>query len=131
MTIGCIALVQAGDLEIRSAANMGPGYFPTALGGILCVLGLIILLGGMFGQSEVWKAGSMRPYFVILGILAFAGPLAAGSFWVALIALVTISAFATRQSRWPEVLLFLVFIIAFSGVLFVWALNLTLPKWPF
>ena len=42
VAIGVTVVVLAQDYRLGTAARMGPGYFPTLLGGLLALLGLTL-----------------------------------------------------------------------------------------
>ncbi|HQX25981.1 MAG: tripartite tricarboxylate transporter TctB family protein, partial [Xanthomonadales bacterium] len=44
IVFGLFFLIVARDYQMGTAVRMGPGYFPTVLGGILAVLGAVVLL---------------------------------------------------------------------------------------
>ncbi len=58
--IGALAVVFARDYPMGSAMRMGPGYFPTILGGILFLLGVYVMVRGIRSGAIVkgdwgWK----------------------------------------------------------------------------
>lgn len=72
---GCIYGASAWlSLPLGSSTDMGPGYFPLALSGILVLLGASIFLRGLYeGKGEVLERLPWRAIFMLsLGILAFA-----------------------------------------------------------
>ena len=50
---GVLAIVTVQEHSLGSAARMGPAYFPTLLGGILTVLGVILSLRGLFSREAL------------------------------------------------------------------------------
>lgn len=61
--------------QMGSAVRMGPAYFPTVLGGLLAVLGLIILLGSLAigGDSELKLPFNIVDMIVVVAIYVAAG----------------------------------------------------------
>lgn len=81
--LGLVTAVASGSYRIGSAAAMGPGYFPLALGLLLAVLGGAIMLGALFGRTakpswnaEPYSHPARRPSWraplaVVAGLAAF------------------------------------------------------------
>ncbi len=55
ITLGLATIVLGRDLPMGTAARMGAGYFPTVLGGLLAMLGVISAARGLT------KPGAMVP----------------------------------------------------------------------
>src|SRR5258708_21307190 len=51
--------------QMGTAVRMGPAYFPTVLGGMLAVLGLIVLLGSFAIEGPPVPAFSFRPLLLV------------------------------------------------------------------
>lgn len=114
-----------------TAVRMGPGYFPTMLGLLLALLGLIIL-----GQSFVVKGTRMpnfvlRPVIIVLVAIVLFGALVRSAGLVpAVITLVIVSAFASHEFRWWQAVLLAVGLGAFSVGVFHYGLGLPFKLWP-
>ncbi len=105
------------------------GYpFPTMLGGLLVIFGLVILVRGL-RRSETIQAGwSIRALIVLpLAVVAFGLLMERTGFVPAMVALVLVSAAAGRQFRLMEVSLLAVFLTALTVAMFVWGLGLPYP----
>ena len=50
--IGAFFALYGGQYTMGTAARMGPGYFPTILGWVLAVLGLLVALPACFRSGE-------------------------------------------------------------------------------
>lgn len=127
---GTIILSQAHPLG--SAARMGPGYFPTALGALLAVIGLLILLkslasaeGGNVAPIHLWLL--LR---VLLAVAAFAFLLHPLGLVLAAIVVVMLAAWAGHEFHLGEALLNAVVLALLSYLLFVKGLGQTMPVWP-
>src|SRR5262245_57618320 len=64
--IGVLAVVGARGFPMGSAMRMGPGYFPTILGGVLCLFGVYLLVRGIrttrpASQAPLLKEDSSLP----------------------------------------------------------------------
>src|SRR5512147_432615 len=61
------------NYQMGTAVRMGPGYFPTVLGGILAVLGAIVLTGSLAVEGPPVAKLHFRPLiFILISSLAFA-----------------------------------------------------------
>jgi hypothetical protein len=125
---GAAAMWGARGYPLGSTLNMGPGYFPTMLGGLLVIFGLVILVRGL-RRSETIQAGwSIRALIVLpLAVVAFGLLMERTGFVPAMVALVLVSAAAGRQFRLMEVSLLAVFLTALTVAMFVWGLGLPYP----
>lgn len=127
---GTVVLAQAHALG--SAARMGPGYFPTALGALLATIGIVILIkslttadGGSVERIHLWLL--LR---VLLAVAAFALLLNPLGLVLTAIVVVVLAAWAGHEFRPGEALLNAVVLAALSYLLFIWGLNQTMPVWP-
>lgn len=119
--------------KLGSAANMGPGYFPSALGVILIVLGIAIAVSGMSPRSGDEKVDrfSWPALLLILGPVSLFGLLLKSLGLIAcLFMLVALSSLASHEFKWPATLLNALILAVLSYVVFVWALQLQFPLWP-
>jgi hypothetical protein len=123
---GGLAIYIARNYQFGSSLRMGPGYFPTLLGALLVVFGIVIAAKGLRSDAEkIEGSWSLRALIVLpLALVAFGLLIDRAGFIPAMLALIIVSAAATSQSRWVEVLLFSVFLTALCVVVFIWALGL-------
>ena len=144
---GAATMYIARNYAFGSTLRMGPGYFPTVLGGILILFGLYILVSGLRsrpppnpppqsasktrvnalmpgegGEGGSWSLRALIALpvaFVLFGVLmTYAG------FVPALLVLIFGSALASPQFKLAEVLLLSVILTALCVALFVWGLGL-------
>jgi hypothetical protein len=119
--------------EMGSAQRMGPGYFPTALGALLALLGLVIAIKGLAraapdGAIERFHFG---PLAIVLGAVALFGLLLRpAGLVVALLVLIGVSAYASHEFRLREVVPLAAFLVALVLAVFVWGLGMVIPLWP-
>ena len=69
LALGALAIYLAREYEMGSALQMGPGYFPTWLGGILMGFGVVIgglafKIEGLDNQSLAMGGWAFRPWLV-------------------------------------------------------------------
>jgi len=119
------------NYQMGTAVRMGPGYFPTVLGGILAVLGAIVLVGSLAVEGPPVAKLHFRPLiFILISSLAFAYLLKPLGLLLAGMALVFISAYGGHEFKWKEVAILSVVLVIFSVLVFVKALVLPFPICP-
>jgi putative tricarboxylic transport membrane protein len=128
VAVGVSAVVLARDYGLGTALRMGPGYFPTALGGLLIVIGLASL-----ARAAV-RSGEPLPPMRIKGLLAVTaatvgfGALVRGAgLVVALPVLVVVSAAASARFRWGPALALAAGLTLFCAAVFLKGLGVPLP----
>ena len=125
---GVFAVVFAGDYPMGAAARMGPGYFPTVLGGILCLFGVYILVRGIRSGERVKGRWAWKPLALIaLSILLFGFILERFGMVPALVAVFFVSALAGHEFRFKETLLLTALMGAFAVGVFFYGLKLPYP----
>jgi hypothetical protein len=127
-TLGVAAVVVARNYPMGTATRMGPAYFPTIVGAVLAVIGLIALVRSFLQPGEPIKGFAVRPLVLVLGAtVLFAVLVRSAGLVVALIVLVMVSAFASAMFRWVPSLALAIGLAVFSVVVFVKALGLPIP----
>lgn len=125
IAFGMIAIVVARDYPMGSAMRMGPGYFPTYLGGLMIVIGAIMTGRGYRIDGERIGRIGWRPLVWLSGAFASFGLLVEGAgFVLALLALICASSLAGRDTRPLELVFLIVALIAGSVALFIYGLEL-------
>ncbi len=128
IAIGGLAVVIARDYPMGAAMRMGPGYFPTVLGGILLLLGVYVMLRGIFSGESVKVEWSGRPIALItLSIVLFGFIVDRLGMVPALVVVLFTSALAGREFRFKEALLLTVLMSIFAVGVFVYGLKLPYP----
>ena len=131
--LGFAALIfaEVAHLKIGGAANMGPGYFPATLGGILVLLAAMLLVDGWRRTGEAVDFGSLRAIgFLLGGIVSFALLLDIAGAAIAIVALVTLAALAENRRTIKEIAVLSVIVVALVWLVFVFALQLQLYMLP-
>jgi putative tricarboxylic transport membrane protein len=133
VAVSLIAFLNTGDLDTGSLAEIGPALMPRALAGLLLILGLVIMLTGFraSAQGEVLQGWKLRPVISILGgVLLFGLTVRTiGIVFAAPLAL-AVAGFATSETKWRELGLFIVMLTLFCSVLFRLVLGLPIPLAP-
>jgi hypothetical protein len=126
IAIGGAALFIARNYQFGTSLRMGPGYFPTVLGGLLVMFGVYFVIQGLRSGAEKLDASwSLRALIILpLSLVVFGLLIDRAGFIPALLSLIVLSAAASRQFKLVEVLLFSVLLTAMCVIVFVWALGL-------
>ena len=128
IAIGALAMFLARNYTFGSSLRMGPGYFPSVLGGILILFGLYILALGLRSGEKIAGSWSLRALVILpLSLVLFGVLIDRAGFVPAMLVLIFGSATASTEFRFVEVLLFSLFLTALSAVIFVWGLGLPYP----
>jgi hypothetical protein len=128
IVLGGLAVVLARDYPLGSTMRMGPGYFPTVLGGILILFGVYVLLRGVRSGDQVKGVWGWKPLVLIaLSIILFGFLLDRVGMVPALVVTLFAAAAAGREFRFKEVLLLAVVMSAFCVAVFSYGLKLPYP----
>jgi hypothetical protein len=117
------------DYQFGTSARMGPGYFPTVLGAVLAIIGIVSIGRSFIRPGEAISAIAWRPLALVLGATVLFGLLLPrAGVLIALPCLIVVSALASRNSR-PDVtsIAALVGVVAFCVVVFVKGLGVPMP----
>jgi putative tricarboxylic transport membrane protein len=133
IVIGVIFLYGAKSYPMGTAVRMGPAYFPSILGGILAILGLIVFVQGFLADGEQPRKVQWRPMGLILGSVAafgiIIGPLNLGVV-LATIALVIMSAMGGWEFKWKEAIINAVVLSITVPLVFYYGLGLPFKIFP-
>jgi hypothetical protein len=134
VALGVLAMFLARNYTMGTALDMGPGYFPIWLGGILICFGMA-LTGMAFArgqrdseaaQSEEW---GLRPWLVLpvsLGAYALLMDADVG-FVPSLFVLIVGCALAHKDVNWRETILLGIFVTAGAVAIFSYGLGAPYP----
>ena len=126
--IGGLAVVIARDYPMGVAARMGPGYFQTMLGGILCLFGVYIVARGIRSGEQVKGQWAWKPLALIaLSIVLFGFLMDRFGIVPALVAVFFVSALAGHEFRFKETLFLTLVMGAFAVGVFFYGLKLPYP----
>jgi putative tricarboxylic transport membrane protein len=112
-----------------TSARMGPGYFPTALGAILAIFGVVSIGRSFIRPGEPISAFAWRPLALVLGsVVLFGLLLPTAGVIVALTCLIVVGALASRNTRLDVTsIAALAGIVTFCVVVFVKGLGVPMP----
>jgi len=138
MTLIGIATVVAGQqYDTGTLRNMGPGFFPVAVGALLALVGVMIAISARNDSLADTKAsghghvaGLPDPRgcaCIVLGVLSFLLLGEYGGLIPATFAIVFISALGDRTNTLKQATLLALAMCVVAAVVFRWALQLQLP----
>lgn len=128
---GAAALLLARRYPPGTAADLGPGFLPALLGGLLLLLGLLIAAGACRGPRIPYPALPLRPLLAVLGgVVLFGLLLGRAGLLVASGTLVLLASAGLRGAGWRAALIEAVVLAGLCVVIFVHGLGLRLPVWP-
>ena len=131
IAIGIAFMVLARDYRMGTAARMGPGFFPTMLGGVVVALGLTLAVPALIRDGDAFPRLHFRPMLMILlSIGVFAVLLQPLGFVLAAFALMVVGGFADPDLGFLESVALSIGITAFCVAVFVLLLGLPMPLWP-
>jgi hypothetical protein len=131
LAFAAASLVAAYGYSMGRGGRMGPGYFPTLLGAVLALLGVILVVRSLALHGEAVQRIQWRPLVVLTAcVILFGATIQPLGLVIALSATTFVSAFAGRDARLTEAALLSVGLTLLAVLIFVVALRLPLPIWP-
>lgn len=126
--VGLCATFIAQDYGMGSAVRMGPGYFPTVLSILLCIIGLISIFRSCRIQGESIGAINWRGIVLVAGaVVLFALLVRPLGLVVAIPLLILVSAYASSHFRPKATVGVAIGLTIFCSVVFVKGLGIPLP----
>ena len=134
LVVGVVFAVGATNYSMGTSAKPGAGYFPLILSVLMAILGAVVLFKSLTIETEGGDpigAIAWRPLIVIvLSIAVFGATINRLGLVLAVPILIMISSLAGDEFKWLGVILNSVVLTAFSWLIFVYGLKLTIPLWP-
>ncbi len=128
IAFGAAFVLIARDYGMGTAFRMGPAYFPTVLGGILILIGLISLVRSLLRPGTPIAAFTIKGLLVVVGATALFGFIVRGAgLAVALPVLVIVSGYASADFRWGRMIALAIGITIFCVLVFLKGLGVPLP----
>ena len=126
--IGLAAIVIGRHYGMGSATKMGPAYFPTVLGALLALIGVVSVVRSFLRPGEPIVAFTYRGAALILLATVLFGVIVRGAgIIIAIIVLVMISAYGSIRFRWAPTLALAIGLMAFCVLVFIKGLGIPLP----
>lgn len=128
IVIGAGAIVIGLDYRMGTAGHMGPAYFPSVLGGILILIGLVAVVRSCVSDGEPLEKFDFKKAALVLGSTVLFGVLVrnAGLF-VAIVALVMAGGLASSRFKTKPYIALALGMATFSVLVFVKALGVPMP----
>ncbi len=128
LVIGVGAVWIARDYAMGTAVRMGPGYFPTALGITLAVVGVAAIARSFYVPGEPIGAFAFKPLLIVVGSTLLFGALVRGAgLAVALPLFVLLGATASIKFRRGPAVALAAGLTLFCILVFVKGLGIPLP----
>jgi len=128
IALGGTSVLVSRAYPMGTVLRMGAGYFPTVLGGILVVFGLILLVKGVRSTDRIEPHWSPRALFVIPAtLMLFALLVERIGFVPSLLMLIVGSAAASSEFRLLEAISVGAALTALCVAVFIWGLGLPYP----
>jgi hypothetical protein len=128
IVLGAVGMWMARDYPFGSALRMGPGYFPSVLGGMMIAFGVAVMLMGIKNNEKIKPGFSWRALIVLpIATVVFGVTMEEAGFIPALLLLIPVSAAASKEFKWLEVLLLTIGLTLLSLAVFIWGLGLPYP----
>jgi len=125
---GAASIFIARDYPFGTTMRMGPGYFPSLLGGTLVLFAIYVMVSGLRSGAKIEAHCSLRAVIVLpLSLVAFGVLMNYAGFIPALAVLIFGSASAGREFNLVEVLLLTAILTGLSAAVFIWGLGLPYP----
>ena len=130
VAFGLVSILLSSAYDYGTPSRMGPGFFPTALGALIVLLGAVLtvraLTGG--GPGEAVDRVHLRPFILVSASVAVFGVAVQHlGLFPAIIALVVLGRLADREGSWPETLLISAVLCALCYVVFSLLLEVRIP----
>jgi hypothetical protein len=117
--------------QYGSALRMGPGYFPTWLGALTFLIGLMVMVQAFTLEGPTVPRFHWRPMlFVLGGVVLFGYILKPAGLVLSIMILAIVSAYGGHEFKWKEVVWLAIALAIFSVLVFVKLLGQPFPIWP-
>jgi hypothetical protein len=132
MLLGAGTAYTGSGYEIGSLTKMGPGFFPTALGIIMALVGVLIAGSAAYGEAEGGQSASAPPDWrgwicIIAGALLFVVFAAHGGLLLATFSCVFVAALGDRTNGWKQAAILATGVTVFGVLVFAYGLRVQIP----
>ena len=131
--IGVAVTAGAVNYDIGSLGQMGPGFFPLAIGVLITLTGIALFFGASPRDAHPVAATERRPidwrgpFCIVFGIVAFLVLGKYGGLLPATFALVFVSAMGDRRNSVRSAVILSAAMVAVCFVVFAWLLQVQFP----
>ncbi|MCE8003269.1 tripartite tricarboxylate transporter TctB family protein [Billgrantia ethanolica] len=127
--IGAYAFYHGQQYALGSLARMGPGFLPTLLSAMLCVMGATLAVSSQWRPSSRVQIQLGQLLIVAASLSLFALLLRPAGLLTATFVSVLVSSWADRQITWPGRLLLAGVVAGLASLIFIFGLGMTMPLW--
>jgi hypothetical protein len=125
---GSSAILLARGYGMGTAVKMGPAYFPSILGGLLILIGLISLIRSFFTTGTPIEKFALKGLaFIMVSTVLFGLLVRRTGLILALPLLVLVSAYASKEFNWVSSALMAIGLTLFCILVFLKGLGIPLP----
>lgn len=128
IAVGLAAIYFIRGHQIGTAMRMGPAYFPTMLGLLQVLIGIAVIVRALVRPGLPLGRFALTKIALVLGAIVLFGLLLRGmGLIIAIIVIVVLSAYASRNFRWATAAVLAVGIAICSAIIFVLLLGIPIP----
>lgn len=127
--VGIFAILHAQQYDLGSLQRMGPGFFPTAIGILLIVLGAFITLPALLRAGPSIQINWRGGFWVLLSIFSFAFSLDYLGLPLAAI-LAVLAATGASTLPWLKRLILGAAVAVITYLIFILGLGMNMPVLP-
>lgn len=128
VALGAAGLVLGWDYQPGTAFQMGPGYFPRLISGVLIAIGAVTLIKALRHHGEDIGEVPWRAIVIVLAALvAFGLVVTRFGLAPAAVVIVMISGLAAPDRRIGQLAIAAALLTVFASIVFVRALGLVVP----
>jgi hypothetical protein len=125
---GSSAIIIAREYGMGRAIKMGAAYFPTVLGGLLILIGIVAIVRSFLKVGTPIGAFTFKGLaFVLLSTVLFGLLVRGAGLVIALPLFVIVSAYASKDFRWIPSLILAAGLTLFCTLVFLKGLGIPLP----
>ena len=128
IAFGLTAVIIARDYSMGTTLKMGPSYFPTVLGSLLILIGIVSVVRSFIqAGTPIGRFAAKGVFLVVVSTLVFGLIVRGAGLAVALPVFVIMSAYASVHFRWGPTLAVAAGLTAFCILVFLKGLGVPLP----
>jgi Tripartite tricarboxylate transporter TctB family len=128
IAFGLSAVIIGLDYGMGRAVKMGPAYFPTVIGGLLILVGIMAVVRSFLQPGTPIGGFTFEGLaLVTISVMVFGLMVKGAGLAIALPVLVMISAFASKPFRWGPALSLAAGLTLFCVLVFIKGLGVPLP----
>ena len=129
--VGLVVVAEAMTHPLGSLLRMGPGYFPTVIGGLTILFGIALIGKSLLEGGPKVSRLALRELALLIGsIVIFAYALDTLGLVISIFLVVFISRLAARPVRWIETAVLALALALLGTAIFWWFLQLPVELWP-